>query len=341
MITVGSPRILVVDDDDQLAAAVVRVLRGAGLEPQRVASAAAARACLAAAAFDAALIDINMPGESGIELVKSIRADDHTARLPVIFLTGSIDETTLETAMAAGGDDYLVKPPRRRELLARVRAAAQRYRLIRDLDDAEAILMSLALSVEAKDGTTAGHCQRLSHYSVVLGRALGLPDADLQALRRGGFLHDLGKIGIPDAVLLKPGKLDEAEWAVMRRHVRIGAALLAPLRTMERTLPIVRYHHERYDGSGYLEGLRGEDIPLLARVFQVVDVYDALTNVRPYKPALTADNALGIIEAETGKGWWDPRITGIFVDLVRRTPELLDLPVAPAVMPAFTACGGC
>ena len=288
-------RVLVVDDDDRIAAAIVRVLRTGGMEPQRVASAAAARTCLATTAFDLALIDIQMPGESGIELVRGIRADSRTERLPVIFLTGSSDEETLETALAAGGDDYLIKPPRRRELLARVRAAAQRYRLIRDLDDAEAILMSLALSVEAKDGTTAGHCQRLSHYSVVLGHALGLPDADLQALRRGGFLHDLGKIGIPDAVLLKPGKLDEAEWAVMRRHVSIGAALLAPLRTMERTLPIVRYHHERYDGSGYLAGLHGEEIPLLARVFQIVDVYDALTNVRPYKPALAVEEALGII----------------------------------------------
>ena len=280
-----------------------------------------------------------MPGESGIELVSSIRADSRTVRLPVIFLTGSSDEATLEAALAAGGDDYLTKPPRRRELLARLRAAVHRYRLIRDLDDAEAILMSLALSVEAKDGTTAGHCQRLAHYAVVLGRALGLPDADLQALRRGGFLHDLGKIGVPDAVLLKPGRLDEAEWQVMRRHVRIGASLLAPLRTMERTLPIVRSHHERYDGSGYLEGLRGGEIPLLARVFQVVDVYDALANARPYKPALPAAETLAIIEGETLRGWWDPKISGVFVALVRHTPELLVLPDTAAESASATYGG--
>lgn len=318
-------RVLLVDDDPAFRASVARVLTHAGMDVRTADDGAAAAHLIGHETFDVALVDMMMPGMDGIALTRQLRSRPATARLPILFLTGLQDLDKVEEAFEAGGDDYIAKPPRGRELVARTRAAAERYRLVRDLDDAEAILELLARSVEAKDGTTAGHCDRLAHTSVVLGRELGLGPADLEALRRGGVMHDIGKVGIPDAILLKPGKLDEEEWTVMRSHVRIGASLLTPLRTMERTLAIARYHHERYDGTGYLEGLKGEAIPLLARVFQVCDVFDALTNERPYKRALSMEETALIIEEETSRGWWDPHIVETLVRLIRTQPESLRL----------------
>jgi putative two-component system response regulator len=319
-------RVLLVDDDAAFRSSVARVLTQAGMDVVHSVGGVDALRLLEHESFDVAVVDMMMPEMDGLALTRLLRLRPATARLPILFLTGLQDLDKVEEAFEAGGDDYIAKPPRGRELVARTRAAAERYRVVRDLDDAETILELLARSVEAKDGTTADHCDRLAHVSVVLGRALGLGTADLEALRRGGVMHDIGKIGIPDAILLKPGKLDAEEWQVMRNHVKIGAALLSPLRTMERALAIVRYHHERYDGTGYLEGLTGEAIPLLARVFQVCDVFDALTSERPYKKAFSMEEAARIIEEETARGWWDPRIVAAFVRIIRTRPESLRRP---------------
>lgn len=306
------PRVLLVEDDAGVAAGMRRVLAPVGIEITTADSAEAAQELIGHRAFDAAIVDIGLPGADGVAFCGWIRDHAESSRLPVLFLTGSDDMPTVERAFEAGGDDYLVKPVRIRELLARVGGAVERYRAIRDLDDAESVLMALARAVEAKDGTTADHCDRLSRMAVELGRKLGVIDADLEALRKAGTLHDIGKIGIPDAVLLKPGALTDDEREIMKTHAAIGADLVAPLRTMSRTQPIVRHHHERYDGSGYPDGLRGTAIPYLARVFQVCDVYDALTSERPYKKAFSAGDALMILTRETEKGWWDPEIVETF-----------------------------
>jgi putative two-component system response regulator len=201
-------------------------------------------------------------------------------------------------------------------------------RLTDQFDSAESMLFALARMVEAKDGNTGDHCSRLSHNGVVLGKALGLGADELMALRRGGVLHDIGKLGIPDSILLKPGKLTEAEWVIMRQHVDIGARLVEGLKSMRLTVPIIRHHHERWDGSGYPDGLRGEEIPLLARVFQMVDIYDALAHARPYKPAMERLQVIEVLEAEAARGWRDPALTAIFLEIVKTHPETISVPVS-------------
>jgi putative two-component system response regulator len=174
--------------------------------------------------------------------------------------------------------------------------------LLDALDSAEAAFMTLALTIEARDPMTNGHCERLAAYAVALGRALGLGETDLEALHRGGYLHDVGKVGIPDAVLLKRGPLTAEEFALMQRHPDIGDSLCAPLQSLRRVRPIIRCHHERLDGSGYPQGLKGDDVPLLAQIVGIADVYDALTSPRPYRPALAPEEAARHLIEEAAQG---------------------------------------
>jgi len=183
------------------------------------------------------------------------------------------------------------------------------------ISETEATLFALGLVVEQRDKHTAGHCERLAFIGVTLGIAMGLNRADLLALYRGGYLHDVGKVGLPDSILFKPGKLNAAEWSVMRSHPVRGAEICCHLKSLAPVIPLIRHHHERWDGSGYPDGLRGEQIPLLARLLQIADIYDALTNPRAYKPAYEPAKALRIIQEETARGWRDPRIVKLFFKL--------------------------
>jgi putative two-component system response regulator len=215
----------------------------------------------------------------------------------------------------AGADEFLSKPFNPQELLTRVRSLLKLKRHTDELENAETVLFTLALSVEAKDPYTNGHCDRLARYSVALGRRLGLGAEHLKALHRGGILHDVGKIGIPDSILLKPGPLTPLERGVIQTHPVIGERICAPLKSLRLVLPIIRHHHERWDGTGYPDGLAGEDIPLSARVLQVVDLYDAFTTQRPYKSAYSAEKAFEIMRDETARGWWDGRLIEAFIGL--------------------------
>jgi putative two-component system response regulator len=185
----------------------------------------------------------------------------------------------------------------------------------RTISETEAILFAVGQAVEQRDKHTAGHCERLAFISVAIGTAMGLDRADLMVLYRGGYLHDIGKVGIPDSILFKPGKLTPLEWVVMRTHPERGAEICRHLKSLTPVLPLIRHHHERWDGGGYPDGLRGEEIPLLARVLQVVDIYDALTNARPYKPAFTSAKALRTLQEEADNGWRDPEIVKFFFKL--------------------------
>ncbi len=272
---------------------------------------------------DVILLDVMMPGLNGIETCEKIRQKEEFSLVPIIMVTSLDSPDFISEAMSSGATDYIVKPFNAVELQARVKAAINTKHLTDGLDDAESMLFAIARVVEAKDGTTADHCDRLAHLSVVLGKALNLEYDDLEALRRGGVLHDIGKIAIPDKILLKPGKLNDDEWDIMRQHPAIGAYLCSALRTMRSTVDIVRCHHEKMNGSGYPEGLKGEEIPYLARIFQITDVFDALTSERPYKKPLPLDKVVEILEDETEKGYWDPDIVSIFIGIIKNTPELL------------------
>jgi putative two-component system response regulator len=177
----------------------------------------------------------------------------------------------------------------------------------------EDILFALAEAVEQRDHHIAGHCQRLAYIAVTLGTAMGMDRGALLALYRGGYLHDVGKVGIPDSILFKPGRLTPEEWVVMRSHSTRGEEICHHIRSMSEVLPIIRHHHEKWDGTGYPDGLRGEEIPLLARVLQIADIYDALTSPRPYKPAYSPADALHLIEEETTSGWRDPALVDLFL----------------------------
>lgn len=315
-------RVLLVDDEP-----TQRFLVGAILEPPEYVvdfapSGLEGLAALGRNDYDVVLTDRKMPGMTGDEFCRRVRLDMGLRMQPILMVTGSSSASDVSTGLASGADDLLRKPFHPAELRARVNAAAQRKRYADQLDCTESTLFALARMVEAKDENTGDHCTRLAHKAVVLGQALGLSAAELIALRRGGVLHDIGKLGIPDAILLKPGPLTDAEWEVMRQHTTIGYQLVSQLKSMKLTAPIIRHHHERWDGSGYPDGLSGEQIPLLARVFQIVDIHDALTYARPYKPGMSQTEACEILMQEASKGWRDPEITRCFVDLLCSDPEL-------------------
>lgn len=276
--------------------------------------------------FDVVLLDIMMPGIDGFETCRAIREKLGEQLLPVIMLTALDGSEDVANAMAAGANDFVHKPFNGVELLARLGAAVTHKRVTDTLDSTESVLFALARMVEAKDSTTGGHCDRLAHMGVVFGERLGCSYEELEALRRGGVLHDIGKLGIPDSVLLKPGKLTEEEWVVMRRHPTIGASLVSPLRTMQMTADIVRCHHERWNGSGYPDGLKGEGIPYLARIFQLVDAYDALRSDRPYKKAFSIAETLKIMQDERERGLWDPALMCVLANILNECPEALLLP---------------
>jgi putative two-component system response regulator len=267
---------------------------------------------------DVILLDVLMPGIDGYEVCRRLKADEETRLLPVVFFTGLDSRQARLRGLEVGATDFLSKPFDLVELEVRVRNLVHFRRLTQDLDDAEKMLFAVARAIEARDEGTGEHCDRLSQLAAQLGEHVGMDPEAVKALRRAGYLHDIGKIAVPDAVLLKPGRLNGAEWQIMRSHVEIGVKICAPLRTLRPVLPIIRHHHEHGDGSGYPDALRDDEIPLLARIFQVVDVFDALTNDRPYRKALAIEEALALQGKETSRGWWDGELFEAFSAMLEK-----------------------
>jgi putative two-component system response regulator len=264
---------------------------------------------------DLVLMDIVMPKLSGYQVCERIKRNPATRLTPVVLITALNEREDRIQGINAGADDFLTKPVNPHELKARVRSLVRLKRYTDDLDSAESVIMSLALVIEARDAYTDGHCQRLAAYATSLGSALGLGDDDLAALFRGGYLHDVGKVGIPDAVLLKSDRLSRAEYDCIKQHTVIGDRLCGELRSLRRVRPIVRHHHERLDGSGYPDGLRGDDIPLLAQLMGIVDVYDAITTSRPYKRAASLERACEELMDEVKQGWRRKDLVQAFIAL--------------------------
>ncbi len=305
--------VLAVDDDPGALSALADALGTLGFEVVQAADGAAALELARKHQPDVVLLDVQMPGMDGFEVCRQLKTDPIMLLVPVVFLTGHGSRRARLEGLEAGATDFLNKPCDLVELEVRVRNLVNFRRLTTELDSAEQMVFSIARVVEARDQDTGDHCERLAQLSVGLGERLGLDGESVTALRRGGYLHDLGKIGIPDVVLLKPAKLTADEWSVMKRHVEIGVEICSPLRSLAPVLPLIRHHHERFDGSGYPDGLSGEQIPMLARVFQVVDVFDALTVDRCYRAAMTVDEAVAVVKEETEKGYWDRRIVDEFL----------------------------
>jgi putative two-component system response regulator len=311
------PKILLVDDESASRAALETLLRREGFEVHDASGGAAALAECVSFRPDLVLLDVLMPGMSGFEVCKRIKAAPETRLTPVVLITGLSATEDRIKGINAGADDFLSKPIDFNELLARTRSLIKLKNYTDELENAESVLFSLALSIEARDPYTRGHCDRLSEMSTSLGEKLGIPDEDVKALRRAGIVHDVGKVAVPDSILLKPGPLSPEEIEVMRKHPVIGQQICEPLKTFRLVLPIIRHHHERYDGSGYPDHLRGSEIPLTARILQLADVYDALTTDRPYRKADTSDVALAIMHEEAARGWWDRDLLEAFRTMIR------------------------
>jgi cyclic di-GMP phosphodiesterase len=308
--------ILVVDDLDANRALIARMLAPDGYLVSGAADGAQALEMVAEQQPDLVLLDVMMPGTDGFAVCRTLKQEAATRLIPVVLITSLSESSSRIEGLDAGADDYVSKPVNAQELRARVRSLLRIKRYTDDLDSAESVIVSLALTIEARDAYTDGHCQRLARYGVALGRAIGCQQEDLDALQRGGFLHDIGKVGIPDAVLLKPGRLTPDEYEVIKQHTVIGDRLCGSLRSLRRVRPIVRHHHERLDGTGYPDGLRGNEIPLLAQIIGIVDVFDALTTERPYKPALSLEDAARELAAEATRAWRDAKLVDVFVGMM-------------------------
>jgi putative two-component system response regulator len=319
-------RIIVADDMEANLDLLSRLLARDGHEVARARNGDEALALIAREPPDLILLDVMMPGRTGLEVCRLVKADEATRLIPVVLITALQDSQDRIRGIDAGADDFLTKPVNAPELQARVRSLLRLKRHTDDLDSAQSVILSLALTIEARDAYTKGHCQRLAAYATELGAALRLPEPDLAALKLGGVLHDIGKVGVPDAVLLKQGPLTPAEFDLIKQHTVIGDRLCGSLRSLKRVRPIVRHHHEHWDGSGYPDGLRGDHIPLLAHIIGIVDVFDAITTDRPYRAALPVEEACGALAREVARGWRRADLVEAFIALVRDRK----LPVEPA-----------
>jgi len=309
-------KILIVDDENAARTALEFLLRREGYEVRDASDGETALTECATFRPDLILLDILMPGIDGFEVCRRIKATPETRLTPVVLITGLSDTEDRIQGINAGADDFLSKPIDINELLARTRSLLRLKHYTDELENAETVLFSLALSIEARDPYTRGHCDRLAEMSSRLGEKLRMNEEEITALRRAGIVHDVGKIIVPDAILLKPGPLSTEEITVMRKHPVVGERICAPLKSMRLVLPIIRHHHEKRDGSGYPDGLSGEAIPLPARILQLADVYDALTTDRPYRTAISPEAALALMDEESGLGWWDEDLFAAFREMI-------------------------
>jgi cyclic di-GMP phosphodiesterase len=307
--------ILVADDDQTSARFLKRLLTREGHDVAVVQSGAEALEACQVSPPDLVLVDLVAPRGVGFDICRKLKEQARTRFVPVVIVTAQGDRADRLKGIEAGCDDFLIKPFDSTELHARIQSLVRLKRFTDELESAEAVILGLGATIEARDPCTNGHCQRLAHYATRLGKSLGLDEDDLAALERGGFLHDIGKIAVPDHVLLKDGRLDAHESRVMRKHPIVGDSLCAGLRSLNRVRPIVRHHHERLDGTGYPDGLRSGEVPLLAQIVGIVDVFDALTTERPYRAARPCTEAFQVLEDEAAKGWRDRALIDAFATL--------------------------
>jgi putative two-component system response regulator len=310
------PVILIADDDSQARNILEQIMIGQGYEVIATADGHVAQDKIFEIKPDLIILDNYMPGLSGNEICREVKTNPETRLIPVILLTGFSETPEKIESIEAGADDFINKPFKSIELTTRIRSLLKVKFLNDDLDSAEGVIFALARAIEAKDAYTQGHTERVSQFALVVGHRLGLSDEDQSALFKGGILHDVGKIAIPDSILNKPGKLTDEELLTIRTHPDRGEKICKPLNSMRSSLEVIRYHHERLDGSGYPDKLAGDEIPLVARIMAIVDVYDALTTNRSYRSAMPQEKAFAILNEEASRGWWDKHILTEFKKLV-------------------------
>ncbi|HEY3193686.1 MAG TPA: HD domain-containing phosphohydrolase [Candidatus Dormibacteraeota bacterium] len=306
------PTVLVVDDGEANRELIEACLAEVECRVMLAEDGPSALRIIESASPDLVLLDVQMPGMDGYQVCARIKANPALRLVPVVMITAMNRTDDRVKALEVGADDYMSKPVERVELVARVRSALRLKSVYDRLDSAEQVIFALAAAVEAKDSHTERHTHRVAESARHLGSRMGLAEDDLDALYRGGMIHDIGKIGVDDSILRKPGPLSADEMVLMRAHPVIGANIVRPLRSGSGLIPIIRHHHEWFDGRGYPDGLRGDDIPLLARIVSICDAYDALVNDRPYRASRSVDEAIQILMGGAGRQW-DPRLVELFV----------------------------
>lgn len=328
-----TPTILVVDNTEVNRRLLKAMLKN---EPYRIVEARKASEAmqeLEKQQIDLIILDLMLPEIDGVKFCRMLKNNRKTHLTPVVIMTSVQGVENEILGLSAGADEFLLKPLSPALVRTRIHSLLRHKSAIDSLEEAETILFALAQAVEQRDKHTGDHCSRIATYSVALGMALGLSRPELVALYRGGFLHDIGKIAVPDSILFKRGGLTEAEWEIMRAHTIKGEEICRPMKSLGLVLPIIRNHHERWDGTGYPDRLAGEQIPLLARILQVADVYDALTSERPYKQALTHQDAMGVIHEEASKGWRDSALVSLFEEMCNRASMTKSPVIAPPEWP--------
>lgn len=308
-------RVLVVEDDLANRVLLTRMLERVGYEVESVADGQAALDAVPARDPDVVLLDIGLPGIDGLDVCRRIRADPGLSTIPIILLTGRTGLDDVVEGLDAGADDFIGKPYEMAELMARIRSVLRLRRAISDMEAAHGVVAALANAVEAKDVTTEHHCQRLAGHARRLAERIGLEAGDVQAVMYGALLHDVGKIGIAESILTKAGPLTDPEWVEMRRHPEIGEQICRPLSSSRQFAPIVRHHHERWDAMGYPDRLRGEAIPIGARIVGLIDAFDAMVNDRPYRAARSVAEAVAELRAQAGRQF-DPGLVPVFIELL-------------------------
>ncbi len=309
-------KVLVADDEAPYREMLKAILESAGYTVETAADGDEAWSKIRSFLPDLVLTDAMMPRVNGFDLCRRIRSDRTTWRIPVVFVTSLSTTEDKVAGIEAGCDDFLKKPPARIELLARVRSLLRIKSLNDSLEEAENVIATLALTVEAKDNYTDGHTERVSAYSIALGKNIGLEAEVIDNLKRGGVLHDIGKIGTPESILNKPGALTRDEFEIIKQHAAIGHGICQPLRSMVPVLPMIRWHHEKLDGSGYPDGLKGDEIPVAVRIVTIADIYDALRTRRSYKPAFSKEQALDLLVQDVQAGRLDSTLVAAFADHV-------------------------
>jgi len=315
MIEEWSGEVLVVDDDPDMREFLMQLVTDIGC---RVRIATNGAACLEAVALkppDLILLDVEMPNLDGVTCCKLLKSSSQMRHIPVVLITGldSLDDRV--RGLEAGADDYLTKPVHPTELLARVRSLLRVKHANEMLESAENVIFSLARAIEAKDLYTQGHTERVTAYALALGRGLGLSAPVLLGLRQGAILHDLGKIGVPDQILNKPGRLTVEEFDEVKKHPVIGCEICKSLKSLAQAMPCIRWHHEKPNGKGYPDGLKGNAIPQVALIMGVVDVFDALSTKRSYKEALPTDQVFLLLRAMGKEGGLDLDLVELFIKL--------------------------
>lgn len=307
--------ILIVDDDVAGQLTLESILDGQGYDLEFAENGVQALEKISRLLPDIVLLDVMMPGMDGFEVCRRIRATPAIAEIPIIMLTALDDKKSLMSGLESGADDYLTKPYDRYELLARLMGITRlnRYRKLVDerthtvethaqlLAAYEATIDGWSRALDLRDRETEGHSQRVGQLTVQLAIIAGLSQSDITHIRRGALLHDIGKLAIPDSILFKPDALNEEEWIWMKKHPQYANEMLSSIEYLKPAMDIPYCHHEKWDGTGYPRGLKGDAIPFAARLFAVVDVWDALTSDRPYRPAWTQQKALEYIQNESGK----------------------------------------